>query len=148
MANSSFSYQALNGFDPEERHRETLERFGTPELNNQGGLFSPAMDFGWAGYFVFWSLSGVIAGRLYRGFLAGSLGGLLFYPLVFVAILEVPRLLYLSSVRSFPSLVLLCVIVAMEAWRGGHSAPNVSAGTAQTAAESPPPPLEPREALA
>jgi hypothetical protein len=122
IANSPLSYKAVNGIDPEEIHRATLERFGTPELNNQGGLFSPAMDFGWLGYAVFWSLYGFVAGRLHRGFLAGSLAGLLFYPLVFVSILEVPRLLYLCSVRSFPTLVLLFAIVTVEAWRVRHAA--------------------------
>ncbi len=117
IAGSSLSYSAVNGFDPEEVHRATLTRYGTPELNNQGGLFSPAMDFGWIGYFIFWGVYGFIAGRLHRGFLAGSLSGLLFYPLVLMSLLEVPRLLLLCSVRSFPSLVLLGAVVGSEAWR-------------------------------
>jgi oligosaccharide repeat unit polymerase len=117
ITGSPLSYSAVNGFDPEEVHRATLTRYGTPELNNQGGLFSPAMDFGWIGYFIFWGVYGFIAGRLHRGFLSGSLSGLLMYPLVFMSLLEVPRLLLLCSVRTFPSLVLLGAVVGAEAWR-------------------------------
>jgi hypothetical protein len=117
IVNSPLSYSAVNGFDPEEVHRATLVRFGTPEMNNQGGLFSPAMDFGWVGYFIFWELYGFLAGRLHRGFLVGSLAGLLLYPLVFMSLLEVPRLLLLCSVRTFPSLVLLGAVIVVEAWR-------------------------------
>ncbi len=126
VAGSAISYQSLNGFEPEEVHEETLERYGTAELNNQGGLFTPAMDYGWCGYFIYWSLFGFVAGRLHRAFLAGSLAGLLFYPLVFLAILEVPRLLYLSSVRTFPTLVLLGLIVALEARRGNRGASSAN----------------------
>jgi hypothetical protein len=117
IAGSSLSYSSVNGFDPEEIHRATLTRYGTPELNNQGGLFSPAMDFGWIGYVIFWGIYGFIAGRLHRGFLAGSLSGLLLYPLVLMSLLEVPRLLLLCSVRTFPSLVLLGAVVGAEALR-------------------------------
>jgi oligosaccharide repeat unit polymerase len=117
VAGSSLSYSAVNGFDPEEVHRATLTRYGTPELNNPGGLFSPALDFGWVGYVIFWGLYGFIAGRLHRGFLAGSLSGLLFYPLILMSLLEVPRLLLLCSVRSFPSLALLGAVVSTETWR-------------------------------
>jgi oligosaccharide repeat unit polymerase len=117
ITGSSLSYSSVNGFDPEEVHRATLTRYGTPEMNNEGGLFSPAMDFGWIGYSIFWGVYGFIAGRLHRGFLAGSLNGLLLYPLVLMTFLEVPRLLLLCNVRTFPSLVLLGAVVGTEAWR-------------------------------
>lgn len=134
VVGSPLSYSAVAGLDPEEVHMATLERYGTPELNNEGGVFAPAMDFGWFGFFVFWMLFGFVAGRLHRGFLAGALGGLLFYPLTFVAILEAPLLLYLSSVRTFPSIVLLAAIVGWEFWRHRHpasqSATRHSAGPA------------------
>jgi O-antigen/teichoic acid export membrane protein len=114
VVGSPISYAAVNGFDPDDQHMATLERFGTPELNNEGGLFAPAMDFGWFGFVVFWIAFGFLAGRLHRGFLIGSLAGLLFYPLLFIALLEAPLLLYLSSVRSFPAIVLLLILIGWE----------------------------------
>jgi len=101
IVGSPLSYAAINGIDPDDVHMATLARFGTPELNNEGGLFAPAIDFGWLGYCAFWALYGFVAGRLHRGFLSGSLLGLLFFPLLFLSLLESPLLLYLSSVRSF-----------------------------------------------
>ena len=71
-----------------------LEQFGTPELNNEGRLFQPALDFGLGGYVLFWLASGFVSGRLYRHYLVGTLAGLTLYPLVVIAILETPRFLY------------------------------------------------------
>jgi hypothetical protein len=145
VAGSSFSYQALNGFDPEDAHRDTLERFGTVELNNPGGLFMPAMDYDWPGYLLYWCAFGFVAGRLHRSFMAGSFVGLAFYPLVFLSMMEVPRLLYLSSVRSFPTLVLLGVIAAIEARRTNRAAKSTTFASGYL--RTPPPSAERQEAL-
>ena len=111
LGSTPFAYEKLAGFNPAERYEAVLERFGTPELNNEGGLLQPALDFGLPGYPVYWLLAGFVAGRLYRGFLVGTLAGLTFYPLVYLAILEAPRLLYLSNTRSLPSIVLLLFVL-------------------------------------
>jgi hypothetical protein len=60
---------------------------------------------------LFWLTFGVIAGRLYRGYLARALWGVLLYPVIVLSILEVPRHLYMCSVRLFPSLCLSLVLI-------------------------------------
>jgi hypothetical protein len=107
LSNSPLGYARITRVDPKQRYEEMLERYATPELNNDGGLFQPAMDFGWPGSLLFWLAAGFVGGRLYRHFLVGTLTGLTLYPLVFIAILETPRLLYLSNTRAAPALLAL-----------------------------------------
>jgi hypothetical protein len=106
----------MTGMDPEANHEAMLQQFGTPELNNEGGLFQPALDFGLAGCIVFWFASGWVSRNLYRAFLAGNLRGILLYPLVFLAILETPRFLYLCYSRSLPPLVMLVFVSAIAVY--------------------------------
>jgi oligosaccharide repeat unit polymerase len=109
IEHSSMSYEALTGVDPEVVHRATLERFGNPELNNASGLFQPLLDFGPLGMIVYWLLFGWLAGTLYRGFLAGSVAGMAFYPILYLSLLEAPRILYLPAGRAFAPLAFLAV---------------------------------------
>jgi hypothetical protein len=60
---------------------------------------------------VFWLVYGWVSGSLYRGFLAGSLSGMAFYPILFLSLLEAPRILYMTSGRVFAPLVFLAVFV-------------------------------------
>src|SRR5262249_11864530 len=53
MASKSLGYREVTGVDPDVRHKAMLEQYGTPELNNEGGLFQPALDFGLAGMLAF-----------------------------------------------------------------------------------------------
>ncbi|MFN0017511.1 MAG: O-antigen polymerase [Pirellulaceae bacterium] len=117
-----FGYEQLTGIRPMmDVHLDTLERYGNPELNNDGGLFTPARDFGWIGCGPFWLVYGFLAGKAYRGFLGNSLAGCMFYPFVLLALLELPRLQYLSATRTFPSLMLLFALMAWLTWQE-HSA--------------------------
>jgi hypothetical protein len=131
LASTPLGFTRLTGMDPTVRHEAMLERYGTPELNNEGGLFQPALDFGLAGLVAFWLGCGFIAGRLYRGYLVGTLLGVTCYPLVLLAILETPRFLYLCYPRSLPAVVTL-LLVAWLAKRAHQpvAAPLVQAATA------------------
>ena len=122
LNSTPFGYTEMTGVDPVQQHELMLEKYGTPELNNEGGVFQPALDFGTGGYLLFWFGAGFVGGRLYRHYLVGTLPGLTIYPLVLVAILETPRLLYLSSTRSFPALVALSVL-AWQAQAHAKSCP-------------------------
>ena len=104
-------YEQLCGVNPEDLHADTLLRYGNVELNNDGGLFTPARDFGWIGYAPFWAVYGFLAGKAYRGFLKGSLAGCMFYPLIMLALLELPRLQYLTATRTFPAVVLFATLL-------------------------------------
>jgi len=113
---SPLAYDRLTGLDPGEEAWQLLGSHANQELNNDSGLFQPALDFGIVGYFVFWLAVGFLAGRLYRGYLAGNRAGMLLYPILFVSLLETPRILYLPSARVFPSLVLLVGFIAWTQW--------------------------------
>jgi hypothetical protein len=111
LSKTPLSYASYTGIDPAERYGEMLERFATPELNNEGGLFQPALDYGPAGYLLFWLGCGFVSGRLYRHYLVGTLAGLTLYPLIVIAVMETPRFLYLCYTRSFPGLVALAAVL-------------------------------------
>ena len=116
---SPLSYDKLTGLDVEENHTDMLERYGNVELNNEGGLFQPTLDFGIAGSLLFWMGYGFVAGRCYRGFQSGTIAGVTIFPLIYLSILEVPLVLFLCYPRMFPAFVTL---IAM-AWttRGKQS---------------------------
>ena len=104
IANSDYSYFRITGQEPIETYMYNLEAFGTPELNNHSGLMAPLLDYSYGGFAVYWFLFGALSGFLTRQMQAGRLIGLIFFPILFVAILETPRIVYLTSHRTFPSL--------------------------------------------
>lgn len=116
IINSSIGYRQLTGRDIEEDHVAMLKRYGNFELNNEGGLFQPTVDFGVAGSLIFWLGYGFLAGRLYLGFQAGSIAGLTYYPLIYFSLLEVPLVLFLCYSRMFPPFVALAAV----AWTVRH----------------------------
>lgn len=112
IEHSRFGYEQLVGINPADVHVATLERYGNPSLNSDGGLFTPARDFGWMAFGPFWLLYGWLAGKAYRGFRAGAFAGCMFYPLFLTALLELPRHQYLTATRTFPSMMLLFAVMA------------------------------------
>lgn len=110
VRDSPLGYQHLTDLDVEENHTLMLERFGNVELNNEGGFFQPALDYGVAGSLLFWAAYGFVAGRFYRGFQAGTIAGVSIYPLIYLSILEVPLVLFLCYPRMFPAFVTLAIV--------------------------------------
>lgn len=94
------------GFHPGV-YLETLARLANPELNNQSGLFAYVFDLGRVGGVVAFVFMGMASGFLFQRFIRGALSGMLFYPLVFLGILEVCRVPILTSQRMFPAIVML-----------------------------------------
>ena len=114
---SPFSYERIAGINPADIHTDTLERYGNVELNNDGGLFTPLRDFGWIGFGPFWIAFGFLAGKAYRGFTSGTLAGCMFYPIILLALLELPRVQYLTTTRTFPAIMLLSALLCWLHWR-------------------------------
>lgn len=112
VASSPFGYKKLTGIDMGDTHDAMLEKYGTIELNNEGGLFQAALDYGWAGFLLYWFAYGFCATKLYRRYMAGTLGGVTIYPLVYLSLLEVPLVLLLFYTRLTPPVVTL----ALCAW--------------------------------
>lgn len=125
------SYQTLTQIDPREVMTRLLYRHAQPELNNEGGLLAALLDFGLIGYALYWSAIGFISGRVYDGFRRGTLAGFLLFPIFYISALEVPRLIYLSSTRTFPSLVLLATVALIytSAGRANSSASVTTPGS-------------------
>jgi hypothetical protein len=78
-----------------------LSKFGDPEFNNPSGIYAVIFDLGLPLGFVYFAMLGIAAGIAYRAFRAGSFGGVLCYPLLFLTFLEVFRYPYLGASRGF-----------------------------------------------
>ncbi|MDQ6707442.1 MAG: oligosaccharide repeat unit polymerase [Acidobacteriota bacterium] len=84
-----------------------------PEFNNADGILLPIIDYGLAGGLLYWLLAGLVCGAVYQLFSRKHPVGLCLYPVLFVGILEIPRILFWSAGRIFPTWCLLiasCVI--------------------------------------
>ena len=110
---SPLSYVALTGFEPVKAHSEMLKQYGNIEYNSLGGVFEPLRDYGPVGSLVWWVAFGAVLGWAYRGYLEGSLLGMLLFPIAFLSLLEMPRFLYLTHPRALPALV----VIAWLGWR-------------------------------
>jgi hypothetical protein len=94
-----------------EGYMNLLAAGANPEFNNWGGLLSPVIDFGVVGALIYWAFMGLITGTLYSLCLRKHPLGLCIYPVVYLALSEVPRYLYWGEGRAFPALAYLLVSV-------------------------------------
>lgn len=101
------NYEALTGVSVQYLYGRILAEYANPEFNTSAGLLLTAVDFGIAGALLYWIAAGLLSGILYRSFIKGRITGSLLYPFVYVAILEVPRILYHALGRAFPTWVFL-----------------------------------------
>ncbi len=131
VRSSPLSYTTLTGRNPDDELMRLLEQYANPELNNDGGLLLPYFDFGMIGLPIFWGILGLGVGYVYRNYQAGRLMGLAIYPLCFIGILEVPRIVYFTSQRAFPSLFLLIAFAyflryQVPRWNGNRIASSTT----------------------
>ncbi len=82
-----------------------LEAYLNPEFNNTSGVFMPLFDFGPLLGLLCWTILGAISGYLFRLFALGRVGGLLFFPVWFTGIVEIPRMFYWGDSRFFVVIV-------------------------------------------
>ncbi len=106
-------YESVGNIDPTPQYLDLLQRFANPEFNNPSGIFLVRLDYGYIGGLVAWFGFGVVAMLLYRGFIKGSLTGLLLYPFFFTGLLESPRVFYWGAARTLPTWGLLFFIIAL-----------------------------------
>jgi hypothetical protein len=78
-----------------------LKKFGDLEFNNPSGLFSVVYDLGLPLATVYFALLGLAAGMLFRAFRTNSFAGALWYPLLFLTLLEIFRYPYMGASRGF-----------------------------------------------
>lgn len=118
VGKSPLGYEKLTSVDMIESHERMLENYGAPELNSEGGLFQPLLDWGLPLSLVCWFGYGFLSGRAYHGFLGGHLGGLLFYPVLFLTLFDVPRLLLITDPRLTPTFAFLGLVLFCAVDRG------------------------------
>ncbi len=78
---------------------QMLDREANPEFNNGSGLMPPIVDFGVMGGILFWLCAGLLCGLLYRWYQQKRAGGLMFYPVFFIGVVEIARILYWGEGR-------------------------------------------------
>jgi hypothetical protein len=92
-----------------------LSRFGDPEFTNMSGIFPIIYDVGVWGGLTYFGLFGFFAGFTFRALESGRRIGILLFPTVFVACLEILRIAYLSESRCF--LIVVGALGAMSQLR-------------------------------
>ena len=81
-----------------------------PEFNNGDGYLLPIVDFGLPGALLYWLMMGLACGWLYRLFCRKHPLGLTLYPLLFIGIAEMPRVIYFGEGRVIPGYVVLALV--------------------------------------
>lgn len=116
------TYEESAGVDPDVSYPNLLRREANPEFTNPGGIGALYAEYGVPLAAGICLLLGFAARRSFDAMLAGRQMGMLLYPLLFLALLELPRIWYLTSGRAFPSLVALVVVALLGAARRRRTA--------------------------
>lgn len=98
---------------------EFLLLYADPEFNSPS-LFSIVVDAGLVGGLCYMTVVGFVAGVLYRAYAEARLVGVIGYPLLFVASLEIFRYPYLGEPRAFTwgvGILLALFVSRSRAWR-------------------------------
>jgi len=99
-------------------YKELLAMYGSIEFNNPTALFMPAIDFGILGAAGYWFGFGFGSRVLHRLWVEGRLSGLLLYPFLFTALLEMCRAPYAFLGRSLPTWIILLIASNLCTKRG------------------------------
>jgi len=90
-----------------------LERFGDPEFNNPSGIFSVLYDVGLGPAIAVFALTGLLAQSAFRAFQDRDNVFGLFYPVFFMALVEMFRYWYLGNSRTFLFVIALVLGVML-----------------------------------
>ena len=98
-------------FNPSDPTKEFLNLYGDPELNNVSGLATIVFDFGLLGSALYISVLGYLFGAAYQGYI-NKIGILRFYyPILFVSLVELLRIPYLTLSRSVAAVIVLSIFI-------------------------------------
>jgi hypothetical protein len=100
--------------DLQKNYYYFLSRFARPEFNNPSGLFPIVFDIGYAGSLLYFVVVGAIVGALWDGWRRQARGGVLFYPMAMMFLVELLRFNYFASSRFIPVALALCLIWALS----------------------------------
>jgi oligosaccharide repeat unit polymerase len=110
-------------------YKAFLENYARPELNNPSGIFPIVYDIGYLGSAIYFLFVGVLVGIAYRAFRQGHLGGVLFYPVCVMFLIELLRFNYFAASRFVPIFVALLLIQFCAHRRSAWRMPYYAGGT-------------------
>lgn len=89
----------VKGYRIENNDATFLKDYANPEFTNTSGIYPVFIDIGVIGGIVLAAILGLISGVCYRHFIKGIGVGTVLYPIMYISILEILRILYLSDSR-------------------------------------------------
>ncbi|MHA7272355.1 hypothetical protein ACX80Z_02865 [Arthrobacter sp. TMT4-20] len=88
---------------------ENLSFYGEADFTNYGSFLMTNAELGTVGMVAFWLVLGAIFGYLHRAAVRSSFPASVAYAVLFLGLLELPRLIYWTEGRAFP--ILVCSIL-------------------------------------
>lgn len=98
-----------------------LDRYADPQFNNISGIVAIVWDFGWIGAMFVFMLSGILTGLAWKGQLAGRGALRYFYPILYIALLDLLREPYLGLGRAFVPIMLLIIMIFSSSYKDAAS---------------------------
>lgn len=92
----------LFGREGPSLHDQFLQIYASPEFNNPGGLYAAFLDYKFFFASLFMVAVGVVIGIIHRLFQNKSVYGFLLYPIVFLGMTDLIRIMYISDTRTLP----------------------------------------------
>lgn len=83
-------------------HDQFLATYANPEFNSPGGLYAAFLDWNFVVGSAFMVGLGLATGLIYRSFENKEIFGIMLYPVAFLGITDLIRIVYLSDTRTFP----------------------------------------------
>lgn len=106
-------YQRLSGFDYTQEFKDLLRNYGNPDFNNSSGLAAPFVDLGTVGGLIFLFGCGIALGLMYRSFKESSYFGMIAYPIFFIGLVELPRIMDWTHGRIVPAWLAAAVVAVV-----------------------------------
>jgi hypothetical protein len=97
----------ISSFHISDPTQPFLRHFADPELNSFAEVVDLVCDFGWFGAGFAMLLLGTISGFAFQSFFEREGLSRFYYPVLFIGVLEILRIHYLSTGRTFPIYFLL-----------------------------------------
>lgn len=114
----------IDGLAPEVWWEWALATHAAPALTSRGSFLVTNAELGTLGMVAYWLLAGLATGALFARARRGGVPAVLAYAAIFIALLELPRLIYWGEGRAVPLLIGAAVLalrypVGGAAPRGG-----------------------------
>lgn len=130
VASSLLGTPTAGAFGVRTWWRYTLTAEANPEFNNPGTFGVTAAELGVVGMIAYWLLVGACLMLAYRAFRQGSVFGVILLPVLYVGLVELPRIIYWAQGRFTAAVLLLFVVFLLHGTE--QKALRVDSGGAST----------------